>query len=68
MGSRPLAALFGDAFLGGQIAMRGGTLLHKGHLLSPARYSEDIDLYWALTTCANPDDPKWPQRSETPRL
>lgn len=41
---RAMAALFGDAFLGGQIAMRGGTLLHKIHLLPPSRYSEDIDL------------------------
>jgi predicted nucleotidyltransferase component of viral defense system len=27
-----------------QIAMRGGTLLHKVHLAPPSRYSEDIDL------------------------
>jgi len=41
---RAMAALFDDAFLGGQIAMRGGTLLHKVHLAPAARYSEDIDL------------------------
>lgn len=41
---RAMAALFGDAFLKSQIAMRGGTLLHKAHLAPAARYSEDIDL------------------------
>jgi predicted nucleotidyltransferase component of viral defense system len=41
---RTMAALFNDAFLSTQIAMRGGTLLHKVHLARPARYSEDIDL------------------------
>ena len=41
---RAMVALFDDAFLSSQIAMRGGTLLHKVHLAPPARYSEDIDL------------------------
>lgn len=41
---RAIVALFDDAFLSGQIAMRGGTLLHKVHLAPPSRYSEDIDL------------------------
>jgi len=41
---RAMAALFNDTFLRTQIAMRGGTLLHKVHLAPPARYSEDIDL------------------------
>jgi len=41
---RAMAALFDDKFLNSQIAMRGGTLLHKVHLAPPARYSEDIDL------------------------
>lgn len=39
-----MAALFGDRFLESQIAMRGGTLLHKVYLPPPSRYSEDIDL------------------------
>ena len=39
-----MAALFNDKFLRSQIAMRGGTLLHKVHLAPAARYSEDIDL------------------------
>src|SRR5512136_1271394 len=39
-----MAALFDDSFLSTQIAMRGGTLLHKVHLAPAARYSEDIDL------------------------
>jgi predicted nucleotidyltransferase component of viral defense system len=41
---RAMVALFDDKFLSSQIAMRGGTLLHKIHLAPPARYSEDIDL------------------------
>lgn len=41
---RAMVALFEDKFLSSQIAMRGGTLLHKVHLAPPARYSEDIDL------------------------
>jgi len=41
---RAIAALFNDQLLRGQIAMRGGTLLHKVHLAPAARYSEDIDL------------------------
>ncbi len=35
---RTMASLFGDAFLKSQIAMRGGTLLHKAHLAPAARY------------------------------
>ena len=41
---RAMAALFNDKFLRSQVAMRGGTLLHKIHLAPPSRYSEDIDL------------------------
>jgi predicted nucleotidyltransferase component of viral defense system len=41
---RAMAALFSDKFLCSQIAMRGGTLLHKVHLAPAVRYSEDIDL------------------------
>jgi predicted nucleotidyltransferase component of viral defense system len=41
---RAMTALFNDDFLSSQIAMRGGTLLHKVHLAPAARYSEDIDL------------------------
>ena len=41
---RAMAALFGDDFLRDQLAMRGGTLLHKVHLAPASRYSEDIDL------------------------
>ena len=42
--SRAVAAIFEDNFLKGQVAMRGGTVLHKGHLAPASRYSEDIDL------------------------
>ena len=41
---RAMTALFDDDFLGSQVAMRGGTLLHKVHLAPASRYSEDIDL------------------------
>lgn len=41
---RSMHALFNDAFLRSQIAMRGGTLLHKVYLAPATRYSEDIDL------------------------
>ena len=34
---RAMAVLFNDTFLCTQIAMRGGTLLHKVHRLSPKR-------------------------------
>lgn len=42
--SRGIAAIFSDAVLAEHVAMRGGTILHKGHLAPAARYSEDIDL------------------------
>lgn len=41
---RAMAAIFDDRFLGAQVAMRGGTLLHKVYLAPAARFSEDIDL------------------------
>src|ERR1035441_8368660 len=41
---RAMVALFDDTFLSAQIAMRGGTLLHKVHLAPASRYSEDINL------------------------
>ena len=42
--TRAMAAVFSDSFLSRQLAMRGGTVLHKVHLAPAARYSEDIDL------------------------
>ena len=42
--SGAVAAIFDDPFLKAQVAMRGGTVLHKGHLAPASRYSEDIDL------------------------
>ena len=41
---RAMVALFDDSFLQSQIAMRGGTLLHKVHLAPTSRYSDDMDL------------------------
>lgn len=42
--TRAIIAIYEDSFLSGQVAMRGGTVLHKVHLAPAARYSEDIDL------------------------
>jgi len=42
--TRAMAEIFSDPFLSSQLAMRGGTVLHKVHLAPAARYSEDVDL------------------------
>jgi predicted nucleotidyltransferase component of viral defense system len=42
--ARGVEAIFADPVLGACLAMRGGTVLHKGHLPPASRYSEDIDL------------------------
>ena len=42
--SRAVAAIFSDGVLAELLALRGGTVLHKGHLAPAARYSEDLDL------------------------
>jgi predicted nucleotidyltransferase component of viral defense system len=42
--SRALAELFSHEILARETAFRGGTALHKLHLESAGRYSEDIDL------------------------
>lgn len=41
---RAMVAIFQDEFLKTQVAMRGGTVLHKVHLAPASRYSQDIDL------------------------
>lgn len=41
---RALVEIFSDDLLAREVAFRGGTALHKLHLNSPGRYSEDIDL------------------------
>lgn len=42
--SRAVVDVFAEAKLAGQLALRGGTALHKLIIDSPFRYSEDIDL------------------------
>jgi len=42
--TRAVGTIISDTFLREQVAMRGGTVLHKVHLAPAARYSEDIDL------------------------
>jgi hypothetical protein len=44
-----VVAIFADPLLNEYLAMRGGTVLHKGHLAPAARYSEDIDLVLVKT-------------------
>ena len=39
---RAMVSIFEDRFLSEQVAMRGGTVLHKVHLAPASRYSEDI--------------------------
>lgn len=46
--SRLMIEINRDEVLGPELAMRGGTCLHKLHLPSPLRYSEDLD-YVRLT-------------------
>lgn len=42
--SQIVERIFTHPKLSRQLAMRGGTVLHKGHLAPASRYSEDIDL------------------------
>lgn len=42
--TRALIDIFSEDDLGGMLAFRGGTALHKLYLHPPRRYSEDIDL------------------------
>ena len=42
--SRALVEIFADPELAGEVALRGGTALHKLHFSPARRYSEDIDL------------------------
>jgi hypothetical protein len=51
--SRAVAAIFSDDTLAGHLALRGGTVLHKGHLAPAARYSEDLDLVLIKSTDKN---------------
>ena len=41
--SRLMIEIASDDLLGPELAMRGGTCLHKLHLPTPLRYSEDLD-------------------------
>ncbi len=40
--SQAVQAIFEDPFLRTQVAMRGGTVLHKGHLAPAVRYSSNV--------------------------
>jgi len=41
--SRLMVEIAGDDLLGPELAMRGGTCLHKVHMREPLRYSDDLD-------------------------
>jgi hypothetical protein len=41
--SRAICEIANHPYLGGELAFRGGTALHKLHLPEPLRYSEDLD-------------------------
>jgi predicted nucleotidyltransferase component of viral defense system len=43
--SKAVALIFQDKYLSANVAMRGGTVLHKAHLAPAGRYSEDTILY-----------------------
>lgn len=42
--SRAVAAILSDDILAEHLALRGGTVLHKGHMAPAARYSDGLDL------------------------
>ena len=42
--SRLIVEIANHPLLGGELAFRGGTCLHKLHLPAALRYSEDLDL------------------------
>ncbi len=52
--SRALVALFSDSFIAENLALRGGTALHKLFLQPASRYSEDIDLVQTKPTAIGP--------------
>lgn len=51
--ARAVAPIFSDGILAEHLALRGGTVLHKGHLAPAARYSEDLDLVLIKSTDRN---------------
>jgi predicted nucleotidyltransferase component of viral defense system len=52
--SRLMIEIANDDVLGAELAMRGGTCLHKLHLPTPLRYSEDLDYVRATRTGVKP--------------
>jgi predicted nucleotidyltransferase component of viral defense system len=52
--SRLMVEIARDEVLGPELAMRGGTCLHKLHLDTPPRYSEDLDYVRSTRTGIKP--------------
>lgn len=52
--SRLMIEIAHDDVLGHELAMRGGTCLHKLHLTMPLRYSEDLDYVRSTSTGIKP--------------
>ncbi len=55
--SRLMIEIAGDDVLGPELVMRGGTCLHKLHLPTPLRYSEDLDYVRSTRTGIRARDP-----------
>ena len=53
--TRATVGISSDPLLKDQVAMRGGTALHKVHLAPARRYSEDIDLVLVGARPIHPD-------------
>ncbi len=54
--SRLIIEVANHPYLGGELVFRGGTCLHKLHLDTPRRYSEDLD-YVRTTAAASRTSP-----------
>jgi hypothetical protein len=52
--SRLMIEIADDEILGSELVMRGGTCLHKLHLPTPLRYSEDLDYVRSTRTGIKP--------------
>jgi hypothetical protein len=62
--TKAVAAIFTNAKLKNQLAMRGGTVLHKAHLAPASRYSEDIDLVLTANRSHEGIGGRWRSRNQ----
>lgn len=59
--SRLIIDIADHELLGDELAMRGGTCLHKLHLPAPARYSEDLDYVRRTRSAIGPYMGRYPR-------